>query len=595
MIKWPKSVILLTMSEQFDTHRHYLAAILGTALVVIVVAVIGFSVVYAGKIYPGVSIDGVYVGGLDRAGAIVAIQNQASSYAKQQLTIQNGATALHIPISSLQLQYGDQGVDNALKWGRQGSVAVQIRERIRALFDRPTTFSSYTYSDAQLLPIVAQLDTAAAQPVANASLNVSTGRVGVTAAQPGRRLDRGLLIFNLEQQLAVMGTAPVTPTVYSITPTIDTAALASTQTQAEAYASAPITLQIGGTSQAIDRSTILSWLDVTTPTRVSDLPLDPLTSFYTVPLPPTVNLTLNQTDVGAYVQALATRLDQPAQDAVLAWQNNALAVVKPSQPGEAFDQTKAVQQIVAAASQPSTSRTVTIAATTTQAAVNENNLASLGINTLISSGNTTFPGSSAARIVNVTVGADKFNDVLLSPGQEFSFGQILGPVGAAQGYLPGLVILGNEETYQYGGGLCQVATTAFRAALLAGLPINERSNHSYAVSYYTAPYGVPGVDATIYYPQVDLKFTNDTGHYILIQTSLSGDSLTFDFYGTKTKTGVIIPPHFIYGTTDATKPSETQFQRQVLDLNGNVIKTDTFTQYYQSSTNFPIEQTSNGA
>jgi vancomycin resistance protein YoaR len=583
------------MSEQSVMRQHYVIAIAVTAVVVAVLTLVGFGVVYAGKIYPGVSVDGVYVGGLSRSAAETAIQSQAGSYANQQLTVQYAQTTLHLPINALKPTYSTAGVSTALNWGRQGSIPGQIWELIRSLAGRPTTFTAYSYNDASVLAMVTQIDNAVTQPVANAALNFHNGQIGITASQPGQRLDDGLLIMTIEGQLATMGTAPIAAPVYSITPTVDATALATAQTQAATYATTPITLQIGGTTQTIDPATILSWLDVSAPTPVSDMPLDPLTSFYTLPLPPKVNLALNQTDVGAYVQALATRLDQPAQDAVLSWQNNALAVVTPSQPGEAFDQTKAIQQIVAAASQPAGNRTVTIAATTTQAAVNENNLASLGINTLISSGNTTFPGSSAARITNVTVGAAKFNDVLLSPGQEFSFGQLLGPVGPAQGYLPGLVILGNEETDQYGGGLCQVATTAFRAALLAGLPINERANHSYAVSFYTAPYGVPGVDATIYYPQVDLKFTNDTGHYILIQTSISGDSLTFNFYGTKTKTGVIIPPHFVYGTNNAAQASETVFQRQVLDLNGNVIKTDTFTQYYQPSTDFPIEQTTNGA
>lgn len=583
------------MSKQLVIWRHYVVATLVAALVVMAMAVVGFSVVYAGKIYPGVSLDGIYVGGLDKAAAEAAIQAQAQTYAGQQLTINNGQTSLHIPVSSLKLQYADQGVTNALHWGRQGSLATQLRERIRALIGRPTTFADYSYNNAQLLPVVAQLDEAAAVPVANATLKFNGGQVGVVAAQPGQRLDQGLLILNLEQQLAVMGTAPVAIADYSISPTIGTNVLASTLTQAAAYAAAPITLKIGGTTQSIDSATILSWLDVSTPTRVSDLPLNPLVSFYSVPLPPTVNLTLNQTDVGGYVQSLATRLDQPAQDALLAWQNNALAVVKPSQPGEAFDQAKAVQQIVAAAHQPAGNRSITIAAATTAADVNETNLASLGITSQISEGKTTFPGSSAARITNVSVGARQFNDVLLKPGQQFSFGQILGPVGPAQGYLPGLVILGNEETAQYGGGLCQVATTAFRAALLAGLPINQRSNHSYAVSFYTSPYGVPGVDATIYYPQVDLKFTNDTGHYILIQTAISGTTLTFDYYGTKTKTGEIRGPTFISGNSDSTQPSHTVFYRDVKDVNGNVIKTDTFNQYYQSSNNFPIVQTSNGA
>ena len=116
----------------------------------------------------------------------------------------------------------------------------------------------------------------------------------------------------------------------------------------------------------------------------------------------------------------------------------------------------------------------------------------------------------------------------------------------------------------------------------------ERHPHSFAVSFYTAPYGVPGVDATIYYPQDDLKFTNDTGAYILIQTIMQGESLKFDFYGTKTKSGVIRGPFFISGSNNAAQSSQTVFYRDVLDNSGAVIKTDTITSNYAPSTNFPI-------
>jgi len=185
-------------------------------------------------------------------------------------------------------------------------------------------------------------------------------------------------------------------------------------------------------------------------------------------------------------------------------------------------------------------------------------------------------------------GAKRFNGVLLAPGETFSFGKLLGAVDASTGYVPELVILGDHEEKQYGGGLCQVSSTAFRAALAAGLPITERVNHAFAISYYTWPYTVPGMDATIYYPAVDLKFTNDTGSYILMQTIMNGVDLKFDFFGTKTKTGVIRGPNFVTGTNDATQPSHTVFYRDVLDLAGNVTKTDTFNTYYKSSKDFPV-------
>ena len=85
-----------------------------------------------------------------------------------------------------------------------------------------------------------------------------------------------------------------------------------------------------------------------------------------------------------------------------------------------------------------------------------------------------------------------------------------------------------------------------------------------------------------------MKFKNDTGHYILIQTEMVGTTLKFSFYGTKTKTGVINGPSFVYGSNDETKPSQTVFYRQVLDLSGNIIKTDTVNTYYKSSLDFPV-------
>ena len=585
------------MAVNLPIRSSQILAVAVAAVVIGAIALVGFSAVYAGKIYPGVSVDGMYLGGLDKAAAEREIQTQATQYNSQQILVTYGGTSLTVPVSGLGVKYSTAGVVAAIQYGRQGSLAEQLRARVRSLFGRPTVLADYSYSDAALAPVIAKIGDAVTQPVANAALSFSGGQVAVVPSQPGYRLDRGLLTEAIDNQLAGMNDQAVTANVYAVAPTIDEATLTAAKHQADAYVVAPITAQANGAAKLIDQPTILSWVDITATTAGSrsELGLDPLQSFYPPTEGPTVSLTLNHTKVAAYVAQMADALNRAPRNAVLSMQNGTLTVVQASQTGLSVDLSTATGQLMKVLDGSAAARTITLPTTVTQAAVNENNLASLGITDQISSGNTTFPGSSANRITNVTVGARQFNDVLLSPGQVFSFGQILGPVGPEQGYKPGLVILGNHEENQYGGGLCQVATTAFRAALLAGLPINQRSNHSYAVSFYTSPYGVPGVDATIFYPQVDLKFTNDTGHYILIQTSISGSSLTFNYYGTKTKTGVIVPPHFVYGTTDATKPSQTVFQRQIQDLSGNVVKTDTFTQSYASSTDFPIEQTSNGA
>lgn len=152
----------------------------------------------------------------------------------------------------------------------------------------------------------------------------------------------------------------------------------------------------------------------------------------------------------------------------------------------------------------------------------------LGITTLIGHGESDFTGSSASRIHNVKFGASKYNGLLVGPGEEFSFNDILGEVDVASGFKAELVIKSGKLVYEAGGGICQVSTTLFRAAINAGFPILERRPHSMAVRYYNPQ----GFDATIYPGVVDLRFKNDSPNHILIQSYVTGTKLTFDIYGT---------------------------------------------------------------
>lgn len=151
----------------------------------------------------------------------------------------------------------------------------------------------------------------------------------------------------------------------------------------------------------------------------------------------------------------------------------------------------------------------------------------LGIKTLIAKGESNFAGSSAARVHNIRVGAAKYNGYIIKPGEEFSFNDVLGEVDEVSGYQPELVIKNGLLIPEYGGGICQVSTTLFRAAINAGLPITERRPHSFPVRYYNPQ----GFDATIYPGVVDLKFKNDTSAHILIQSKISGTKITFEIYG----------------------------------------------------------------
>lgn len=171
-------------------------------------------------------------------------------------------------------------------------------------------------------------------------------------------------------------------------------------------------------------------------------------------------------------------------------------------------------------------------------AVDSTRLNEMGIRELVAAGTTYYAGSSLARIRNIEVAASKFEGVVIPPNGIFSFNSIVEGVSAANGFEDSLIIWGDRTAVGVGGGVCQVSTTVFRAALNAGFPIVERYNHGYVVSWY----GDPGMDATIYTPSVDFRFRNDTNAHLLVQPAVDSAAgiITFNFYGTRPQREVII-------------------------------------------------------
>lgn len=208
----------------------------------------------------------------------------------------------------------------------------------------------------------------------------------------------------------------------------------------------------------------------------------------------------------------------------------------------------------------------------------------LGITSFLAKGVSNFSGSSGNRITNIRIGAARFNGVLIKPNEEFSFDTLLGDVGPEQGYKPGLVIKENSMVPEYGGGLCQVSTTAFRAAVNSGMEITQRYPHAFPVHYYDPQ----GFDATIYPPSPDLRFINNTPGYVLIQTKVVGNELIFEFYGTDDgrRVEVIGPEQYDYKPDGSMKAKLTQ---RVYDKNNNIIIDKTFYSNYKSPSLYPEE------
>lgn len=199
--------------------------------------------------------------------------------------------------------------------------------------------------------------------------------------------------------------------------------------------------------------------------------------------------------------------------------------------------------------------TIAIPVKTIQAKGAQDEAENLGIKEEVASGTSFFHHSDKDRIFNLSLAANRINGTIIKPNQTFSFVKAVGDISALSGYHQAYVIQNGKTVLGDGGGVCQVSTTLFRAALNAGLPITERHQHAYRVGYYEQN-SAPGIDAAIYSPTVDMKFKNDTGHALLIQTFLdpAAQSLTFTLYGTKDDREVSMTEPVVSGQTPAPPP-----------------------------------------
>ncbi len=224
---------------------------------------------------------------------------------------------------------------------------------------------------------------------------------------------------------------------------------------------------------------------------------------------------------------VAPDIYQPTLDAKFEIVNGRVVEFVGSQDGLKLDEIRSIEKIEGDFLNDNLSE-IQLVVIQTKAKIKTGEVNDMGITEIIGTGHSNFAGSPANRRHNIKTGAESISGLLIKPGEEFSLITALGDINAVTGYLPELVIKGDKTIPEYGGGLCQIGTTVFRAAVDSGLPITQRRPHSYRVSYYEPA----GKDATIYDPYPDLKFKNDTKNNILIQYRIEGDDLYFDFWGT---------------------------------------------------------------
>ncbi len=478
------------------------------AVGLVVVAIFAFEIAYWGKIYPGVSVAGMNLGNLT---PVQAQDHLQSLLIAQPLTLTWNNTHWTISPQDINLQYDAQAsVAKALRFGRQGQVWASWPAKYTAFTTGVDLSPVFSWQENQVVASTASISAQINIPAREPEIVVEAGEVKVLPGENGQVVDEQQLQLNLQQAVGHLPPTTIAIPVIQLRPQLTSAQAQTLRLRAEKLLNKKLVLINEGQKWDIDNQDILAWLDVNNWKRLA---------------------------IETWVQQLATGIDRPAQNALFNFVTGGrVEEFKPAQDGLTVDQEKLTTAIITALSQLEQSQEVPpltipvshVAPTITTAAVNN-----LGIKELIGHGQSDYTGSIPNRVFNLSKAAKNFNGVLVAPGETFSFNKYVGDISAAGGYKPAYIIKEGRTILGDGGGVCQVSTTLFRATLNAGLPIVERNAHAYRVHYYENDSG-PGIDATIFTPSVDFKFTNDTPGYILIQTSIDTQTrkLIFDLYGT---------------------------------------------------------------
>jgi vancomycin resistance protein YoaR len=252
----------------------------------------------------------------------------------------------------------------------------------------------------------------------------------------------------------------------------------------------------------------------------------------------TYDVSVDFSGFAAYLRELAPGLLTAPQDGRFDFDETTrqIAVIQPSSGGRSLN----VEATIARMEEQvfsTTDRSVAMVYDYTPARYHDGvTAAELGITELIGEATTYYRGSQANRRTNIAVSVSRFDGVTIGPGEEFSFNTLLGEISPEAGFLEDNLIFGGRTILGIGGGVCQVSTTAFRAAFYAGYTIIERNSHGYRVGYYEQNGQPPGLDAAIWQPERDFRFQNDTPYHLLIEVDIypADDALQFRLYSTPT-------------------------------------------------------------
>ena len=510
-----------------------------------------FEFKYSGLYYPGVMIAGQSVGGKTYAEVLQEFTEKSDTLLNNGLVLvferQDGKTEVNIPAittgltSDTLVEYFSiielrETVTHAYNWGRQGTMLQRLKEQFVLLSGKNFNSPAVPHQEA-IKSLLARETKNIFTPKVPARFSFDkSGVLTIIPEKLGDSLDMDMASDLIIQKFNEFQVQPVTLKIQLEPPYTTEEKLKPFISLAEKISkSANINFYYHNHKWRVSGKTLTTWLTLKSNNEV----------------------TVDDKKLEAFLaKSVAPFINDPPQNSRFEMKSGILVEISPGKSGNVVNISKTMQlieKIIAhmqqslavkgrftaalIAAEPdvifkpeSNLVDVPIVTAKVEPQITQKTIDQYNITDLIGYARTNFAGGSKDRQNNIEVGVSKLTGILIAPGEEFSAVKNIGEVSEKEGFLKEYVIKENQTVKELGGGLCQLATTLFRTALNAGLPITERINHRYVIPYYG-----PGLDATIYGPHPDFRFINDTGNYILLQGAAKNNEVIFELYGVADK------------------------------------------------------------
>jgi vancomycin resistance protein YoaR len=506
----------------------------GIVLFALVIGLASWSyrAVYRGRVFPGIYLGWINLSGQTPTGAADLLRREYDYPAEGEIILQYDDLSWQAKPSDLGLFFSPNfNAEQAFNAGREGNLFQRMAAQIQILRHGLTIDPTFVMDEKTGAGFLEEIASEVEQPVVEASLELEGLDVVVQPGQIGREMDIPASLEVAALQMGSLQDGNIPLIVNETYPDIlDVSAQADLARQ---ILSQPLILRIPDAAESDPGP----WT----------IPPEKLVEMMIIERISTENgedyrIALDSEQLRTYLKDKKSKINQPSKNARMSFDDDTkeLVLIEAEQIGMKLDIELSILDIQAQLAEGNHDIALVVEKTI-PAVTAEHTAEDLGITELLNAETTYFFYSDAGRINNIATAAAKFHGVFIAPGETFSMAAQLGDVSLDEGYSEAWIILGDRTIKGVGGGVCQVSTTLFRTVFFAGLPVVERYPHAYRVLYYeqTAVVGrynqrLAGLDATVYVPLVDFKFTNDTDNWLLMETYVYGAyrQLVWKFYGT---------------------------------------------------------------